>query len=238
MAESKVHIMAVGAHCADVEVASGLLIAKYTMAGHKATIVHLSPGEKGHRTLPPEEYAKQKIEEAHKAAEILKADVRFLPYKDAEIPVNDEAKLMLADIIREVKPNVIVTHWKGSIHKDHTACHHIVEDARFYAALPAIKRELPAHGVWSVFYSENWEDMHEFEVDTYVDVTDAFDVWVEACNQYELLRGGISSFRYMDYYKALATMRGCLAGYKYAVGLMRPKGAHVTRLPHLPGFPL
>ena len=52
MAESKVHIMAVGAHCADVEVASGLLIAKYTMAGHKATIVHLSPGEKGHRTLP------------------------------------------------------------------------------------------------------------------------------------------------------------------------------------------
>ena len=101
MAESKVHIMAVGAHCADVEVASGLLIAKYTMAGHKATIVHLSPGEKGHRTLPPEEYAKQKIEEAHKAAEILKADVRFLPYKDAEIPVNDEAKLMLADIIRK-----------------------------------------------------------------------------------------------------------------------------------------
>ena len=238
MAESKVHIMAVGAHCADVEVASGLLIAKYTMAGHKATIVHLSPGEKGHRTLPPEEYAKQKIAEAHKAAEILKAAVRILPSQDAENPVNDEAKLMLADIIREVKPNVIVTHWKGSIHKDHTACHHIVEDARFYAALPAIKRELPAHGVWSVFYSENWEDMHEFEVDTYVDVTDAFDVWVEACNQYELLRGGISSFRYMDYYKALATMRGCLAGYKYAVGLMRPKGAHVTRLPHLPGFPL
>ena len=236
MAESKVHIMAVGAHCADVEVASGLLIAKYTMAGHKATIVHLSPGEKGHRTLPPEEYAKQKIEEAHKAAEILKADVRFLPYKDAEIP-STTSETTLADIIREVRP-VIVTHWKGSIHKDHTACHHIVEDARFYAALPAIKRELPAHGVWSVFYSENWEDMHEFEVDTYVDVTDAFDVWVEACNQYELLRGGISSFRYMDYYKALATMRGCLAGYKYAVGLMRPKGAHVTRLPHLPGFPL
>lgn len=230
--------MAIGAHCADVEVASGLLLAKYTMAGHKATIVHLSPGEKGHRTLPPEEYAKQKIEEAKRAADVLGADVRFLPYKDAEIPVNDEIKWALADIIREVKPNVLVTHWKGSIHKDHTACHHIVEDARFYAALPAFKRERPAHGAWSVFYSENWEDMYDFEVDTYVDVTDAFDRWVEACNQYELLRGGISSFRYMDYYKALATMRGCLAGCKYAVGLMRPRGAHVSRLPHLPGFPL
>jgi len=238
MAERKVHIMAVGAHCADVEVASGLLLAKYAMAGHKITIVHLSPGEKGHRTLPPEEYAKQKIEEARKAAALLGADVRFLPYKDAEIPVNDEIKWAVADIIREVKPDVIVTHWKGSIHKDHTACHYIVEDALFYAALPAFKRALPAHGVRAVYYSENWEDMQDFQVDTYVDVTEAFDLWLEVCNQYELLRGGISSFRYMDYYKALATLRGCLAGYKYAVGLMRPRGAHVSRLPHLPGFPV
>lgn len=238
MPENQVHIMAIGAHCADVEVASGLLLAKYTMAGHKATIVHLSPGEKGHRTLSPEDYAKQKIDEAHKAAEVLGADVRFLPYKDAEIPVNDEAKYALADLIREVKPNVLITHWKGSIHKDHTACHHIVEDARFYAALPAIKRERPAHGAWALFYSENWEDMYDYEVDTYVDVTEAFDLWVEACNQYELLRGNISTFRYMDYYKALATMRGCLSGFKYAVGLMRPRGAHVNRMRHLPGYPV
>src|SRR5690606_10278119 len=125
MAESKVHIMAVGAHCADVEVASGLLIAKYTMAGHKATIVHLSPGEKGPRARPPEEYAKQESQEAHKGADSLKADVRFLPDKDAEIPVDDEPKLALADTVREVRPNVIGTHWSGSSHKDHTACHHI-----------------------------------------------------------------------------------------------------------------
>lgn len=234
---NRVHIMAIGAHCVDAEVASGLLLAKYAMAGHKATIVHLSPGEKGHPTLSPEEYAEQKRREARACARKLGADVRFLPYKDAEIPVDDGIKFAVADLIRELKPDIIVTHWKGSVHKDHTACWQIVQDARFYAGLPAIQRSLPAHYVHTLYYSENWEDMDGFVADTYVDVTEAFDTWQEACLEYELLASG-SSFRYMDYYRALATVRGCLGGFKYAVGLMRPPGALVQRAPCLPGFPL
>ena len=136
------HIMVVGGHCLDAEVMAGGIVAKYTKHGHKASIVHATPGEKGHKTMSPEDYAKQKIEEAKRAAAVLGAEAYFLPYKDAELPVDDEAKYALADLIRQLKPTVILTHWKESIHKDHTNTALIVEDARFYAALPAIKRDV------------------------------------------------------------------------------------------------
>ncbi len=238
MPERQHHLMVVGAHCGDAEIMAGGVVAKYTRAGHKATFVHLTPGEKGHRTKSPEEYAQQKIEEAKAAARVFGADVRFLPYRDAELPNNDEVRFALCDLIREVKPTILITHWKGSIHKDHEITHYIVNDARFYAALPAIKRDLPHHGCWALYYAENWEDPQGFEPDTYIDISDVFDQYIEGISQYELFRGGISSFRYMDYYKALAVMRGCLSGFQYAECFMMPPGSHVRRVKAFPGFDL
>lgn len=235
---TKHKIMVVGAHAGDAEIMAGAVVAKYTQQGHEAVLVHLTPGEKGHKTLSPEKYAEQKIEEGHKAAAALGAKAIFLPYKDAELPVNDEVKYALADIIRAEKPNVMITHWKGSIHKDHEATYYIVQDAIFYAALPSIKRELPAHGCYAQYFAENWEDPEGFEVDTYVDITDSYEQWIKGAEEYELFAGSISNFRYMDYYKALAIVRGCLSGSKYAVGLMRPKGAKVHKGDALPWRPL
>jgi hypothetical protein len=33
---------------------------------------------------------------------------------------------------------------------------------------------------------------------------------------------GETGFRYHDYYRSLAVLRGCLAGFQYAVALMSP----------------
>ena len=232
------HIMVVSAHCGDAEVMAGGIVAKYTAHGHKASIVHLTPGEKGNRKKPPHEYAEQKREEARAAGEVLGADVHFLPYRDGELPESDEVKLALCDIIREVRPTVILTHWKESIHKDHALTSRIAEDARFYAAVPAFERERPAHGAWGFFYCENWEDPFGYHPDIYVDITDVFDTYVRAMEQYELFRGGISSFRYIDYYKALAVTRGCLAGCTYAQTLMRPRDILAAKHAAIPGFAL
>ncbi len=234
--EKQTHkIMVIGAHAGDAEIMAGAVVAKYTQAGHQAVLVHLTPGEKGHQTMIPEDYAKQKIEEGDRAAEKLGAQAIFLAYRDAELPLNDQVKYQVADLIRAEKPNIIITHWKGSIHKDHEYTHYIVQDAIFYAALPAIKRELPAHACYTQFFAENWEDPYDFEIDTYVDISDSYQQWLTAVQEYQLFAGGISSFRYLDYYQALAKLRGCLAHSQYAVGLMRPKGAKIARGNSLPG---
>src|SRR5262249_54289512 len=53
-------IMVVGAHAADAEIMGGATVLKHVDAGWRAVLVHMTPGEKGHRTLSAEEYARIK----------------------------------------------------------------------------------------------------------------------------------------------------------------------------------
>lgn len=229
--DQKQHILAIGGHAGDMDLTAGAVIAKYIQAGHKATFLHLTPGEKGHPRLSPDDYAKQKIEEAHQFADIVGADVRFLAYKDAELPVNDQVKYEVADVIREVKPTIIITHWKGSIHIDHTNTHHITNDARFYGGLKTIQRELPAHWVGQMYYADNWEDPYDFNPQVFIDIPDeAYETWVKAMNVYAYARGETSGFPFIEYYKALTIVRGAPAGFKRAQAFMVPTGALDKRL--------
>src|SRR5229473_1042723 len=111
-------IMVVGAHAADAEIMAGATVLKHVDAGWRAVIVHMTPGEKGHRNLSPEEYARIKVEEANNAAHILGADCVMLPYKDGELPVNLDVQWAIADIIRQFRPTVLLTHWQGSLHRE------------------------------------------------------------------------------------------------------------------------
>jgi LmbE family N-acetylglucosaminyl deacetylase len=227
-------VLAIGGHAADMEFSAGAIIAKYTAAGAYAVLLHLTAGEMGHPRLSGEEYAKQKVDEANRAAAILGAEARFLPYPDAGLPRNDEVAYQIADVIRDVRPDVVITHWRGSFHSDHINAHYNTMQAIFYAGLPAIKRAHPAHSVPAVLYAENWEDMDDFKPDLYLDVTDVYDRWIEAASQYELFSGAISGFRYRDYYQALTITRGCLAGFQRAVALMRPPESLITYAREIP----
>jgi LmbE family N-acetylglucosaminyl deacetylase len=228
--ENKMHIMAIGAHAGDVEIAMGAGILAHTTQGHKATIVHLTLGAKGHRTLSEAEYTIQKKAEAVKAAQKLGASLRILDYADGELQATEEAKYQIADLIREIRPTHILTHWPGSIHKDHTAAYQIVKDAIFYAALPSIVRAHPSHEVIGPILSENWEDHLGYSPQIFLDVTNVFDLWLDAIRSYELFSGSISSFDYVGHYTALASMRGTVAGYKKAITFSTdlPLTAHLT----------
>jgi hypothetical protein len=52
-----------------------------------------------------------------------------------------------------------------------------------------------------------------------VDVTEDLAAWRAAATAYEHIRGGISSFPYLEYYEALARVRGAEAGRRFAVAL-------------------
>ncbi len=225
-------LLAIGAHAADQELAAGLLIAKYTRAGHEATLLSLTPGERGHARLSAEEYAGQKRREAAACCEKLGADTVILDYQDAELPYNDEVTFKVCDIIRERKPDIVVTHWQSSIHRDHRHAHKVAMDALFYAALPRLERELPAHWTQRVFFSENWEDMEGYEPDIYVEIDEGtFVQYTEALAEFELWRGG-TGWPYADYYTSLARLRGCLGGgqgWTYACTLKVPPDALVQR---------
>jgi LmbE family N-acetylglucosaminyl deacetylase len=229
-------IMVIGAHAGDAENMGAPTVLKHTRAGYNATIVHLTLGEAGHPTLSAAEYAEQRKREVQESARLMGGKAVWLPYRDGELPVNDDLKFQVCDLIRQEKPTVILTHWKGSFHKDHVATYHIVREAIFLAALPAITRELPAHRISGLYFPENWEDMDEWRADIYLDVTDVWDDYLAVLRSHALMRGDFPTFRYYDYYNALGTIRGCLGGFQKAVALMVPPGSWVKRLEYLPGL--
>lgn len=227
-----VTVMAIAAHPGDAFFAMGAPVALATHLGGKGYLLSLSLGEKGSATIPPEQYGKMQVEASNKAAASFGASALFLHYGDGAVPENDEAAFAVCDFIRQCKPDVIVTHWKGSWHKDHRACCGIVQNAIFYAALPAFAREHPAHSVGSLYFNDNWEDAQGFTADTYLDITPVCDRWLNACGMFPMWRGE-NGFRYNDYYASRAVECGCLSGSKQAVALMSPAEQRIQHMQSL-----
>lgn len=211
-------ILAVGAHAGDMEIACGAVLAKHAKLGDRVVLLHLTLGEGGNPRLTPEEYGRQKRHEAEVAAKAMGAEVIFGPYKDGELPNDEAARRYVADVIRQVKPTHIITHWKNSIHKDHAAAHAITNDAVLLAALAGVKSEYSTHrGVKRIYFTENWEDPEGFHPYIYINVTEEQEIWEKCVTQYEFIRGGISTFPYLEYYKSLARVRGAESGFHEAV---------------------
>lgn len=210
--------LAIGAHAGDIEVACAAVLAKHAAGGDRVVILHLTPGEGGNPKLSPRLYGEQKKREALAAGRAVGAEVLFGPYKDGELPDNEETRRYVAEQIRSVKPSHIITHWKHSIHRDHAAAHAVVMDGILLASLESVVTSSPRHrGITGVYFTENWEDPEAFSPFLYVDVSSTLSAWRECVSQYEFIRGGISSFPYLDYYEALARVRGAEAGTRYAV---------------------
>lgn len=203
-------ILAIGAHAGDMEITAGAVLAKHAKSGDRVVILHLTLGEGGNPKMSRAEYAEQKRREAQAAAKALGAEVLFGPYPDALIPRSDEAARYVASVIAKVKPTHVITHWKNSIHRDHSLTYTIVDDAILLASVEGTR------GLRGIYYAENWEDPEGFQPYLYVDTTASHDDWKKAVTQYEFIRGGISSFPYLEYYESLARVRGAQAGRKHA----------------------
>ena len=223
-------IMAIAAHPGDGLFTMGAVLAPQISQGGTGILLSLSLGEKGApKDIAVQRYGEMQRTATEKATRLLGAEAIFLTYPDAEIPFNEESTLAVCDVIREHKPDVMVTHWSGSWHKDHQNCHLIVRDAVFYAGLETLMRSRPAHSVSKVFYADNWEDASNFVPDTYLDIEAIYEKWIQACDFYPMWRGQTGFFRYNDYYSSLSIMRGCLSGFKHAVALMSDPGQRMAR---------
>jgi N-acetylglucosamine malate deacetylase 1 len=129
------------------------------------------------------------------------------------------APLRICDVIREAQPKVIVTHWRGSMHKDHTAAADNLPDALFYAALPAFQRALPPHRVGRCYFGENWEDLRGYEPEVFLEVLpEDVETRERAMRCCALFHGEVSPFPYLDYYRSLAQVRRNQAVARFSQG--------------------
>lgn len=131
-------VLAVFAHPDDAELSCGGALAKSADAGQRVGILDLTAGEMGSQGTP-----ELRAREAEQAAAILGVSMRrCLGLPDSRLENTHEARVALAGVLRELRPRVVVTHWRVGRHRDHRLACEIVRDACFLSAL----RKLEAPG--------------------------------------------------------------------------------------------
>jgi len=88
------NILAIGAHPDDVETSCGGTLAKYAKLGHKVFTATATNGNVGSATLPMDEIAAIRKEEARRAAAHIGAEYVCLDYDDEMFFEDKEARII------------------------------------------------------------------------------------------------------------------------------------------------
>lgn len=172
--------LAVGAHPDDVEFGAGATLAKWAAAGCVVHHVVCTDGSKGtwDATADLAQLAKTRQVEQRRAAQILSGhaagEVIFLGYVDGELGNTVDARRQLADVIRRLRPHVVLGHdpWKRyRLHPDHRQAGLLVCDSIVAARDPHFFPELPhpPHRPKSLLLWEADEVHHIEDVSGFVD---------------------------------------------------------------------
>jgi len=124
-------VLAIVAHPDDAELLCGGALIRSADAGERTGILDLTRGEAGSKGS-----ASIRADEAAKAAGILGlAERRNAGLPDSALQNTLDARRRVAAIIRELRPRVVVTHWREGRHPDHRVAAQLVWDACFLSGL-------------------------------------------------------------------------------------------------------
>lgn len=236
--DGPMHVLAVGAHPDDVEILCSGTLARFVQEGHRVTIAHASLGDKGHAEIPHDRVATVRREEARAAAATIGADSVTLGFLDGQIDGGADAQRRTVDLIRAVRPDLILTHHPNDYHGDHRAVTTLVLDASFMATIPYYPSTHPAHDVTCPVYFMDTVTGLGFEPSDYVDVTATMDLKQRAmaCHRSQVdWLDDHHATGVADLIDATARFRGLQCGVRYAEAFARMEAwgrVHPTR--HLP----
>lgn len=171
-----VDVLAIGAHPDDVEMSAGGTLAKLAAAGRRVGILHLTSGEAGTRGTPEGRRA-----EAARAAGILGAvGVEFLALGDGGLRSGPAEEDQLIEILRRLRPELVLAPPPVDRHPDHGRAHRLVVDACFYSGLARRGSGTP-HRPAALF---SYQQHDAFEPSFVVDVTASWEVKMRALDAY------------------------------------------------------
>lgn len=113
------NILAIGAHPDDIEQFAGGTLSLLAKNGHKVIIAPLTSGECGSKTLPAKEIVAIRKREAEKAARIIGASYINLGIRDGCVSYDLETTKKVVALIRDTKPDIIITHPTSDYMTDH-----------------------------------------------------------------------------------------------------------------------
>lgn len=221
-------VMAISAHPDDIEINCAGTLARFRERGDDVVMCNLCNGNLGHVEIMPDELRNIRNAESKKSAALLGAEHISMDIGDLSLYAeNREQREKLTELIRYVKPDVIITHTPEDYMADHVAVSKLVFAATFCASLPhyKISKEQVAD-ICPVFYMDNLGGF-KFEPTEYVDISKFIELKIEMLNCHQ------SQVRWMkehdgidfpDTVRTFSKMRGMQCGVGYAEGFRQMTG--------------
>lgn len=221
----KLRILAVGAHPADVPKRAGGTLIKYVEAGHEVYMATLTYGETKESQLLWEKPGMtiEKIkpirrEEFLKVSEFMGVKPLCFDYGDhPDLVVDDERADELAEMIRKIRPHIVLTHWILTLYDDHretgkAICMKAIPKAADHDALKSSDYEpWQVKGVFLFEPSIGMMDETRFIPDLYIDISGFYEKKMEALKFFWRSQTDVS-----EYYEGVARYCGLQSRVKYA----------------------
>lgn len=166
-------VLAIAPHPDDVEIGCGGTLVRARAEGQRTGILELTRGELGTKGTPEERDA-----EALEAARILGLSYRGnLRWPDGSVQDLPAYRLELAQIIRWLRPKVLLVPHEQDRHPDHVGAAQVCASAVHFAGLRKADLEGMSHKVARVLFYQGNADI---PANVIVDVSDHLEVWSRA----------------------------------------------------------
>lgn len=218
-------VVSIGAHSLDAELMGGPLILKYARQGAHCTLIHVTQGRLEDPAATEEAkqaYLKDLLTMNQKAAEKLGADTIWLGYVSSNMPSLEDFAQRMEQYFVDEKVDLVITHWRGSMHPRHINTHD--------AVVTAVKRLREKGNSIRLVYGETFEDLVGFLPQAYFTLNpEEVTQWYGAMKEYAVFRGEVNDFPYQQYYPTIGKVRqiesnnsGYTVAYMYA-SLIEPQ---------------
>jgi LmbE family N-acetylglucosaminyl deacetylase len=213
----KLRVVVFGAHPDDPESGCGGRIALLTRAGHEV-VVGYATCYRDDRKIGTEPEGVVRRREATAACQVLGARPHFFDYAHEKLVADEATLAAVAAWLKDVKPDVVVTHWPLDTHPNH----HVTSSLVWQCYL--------RDSTWGLYFFEVMTDRQSlnFRPDLYLDVGAVRDLKRRALDCHH----SQNPDAIWEAHDAMHRRRGAEAGVKYAEAYIRADGA--KKRPKLP----
>lgn len=177
-------VLAITCHPDDMEIGCGGTLIKCIKRGDTVTVCHVANGNMGHEKIQPERLREIRIEEAKKSGEkagikVITADIGDLLPNSSDFKQRDQ----IADIIRQEKPNFIITHAPNDYMSDHREVSKLVFAASFVASVPHYGKGGQTD-LTPIYYMDTDKGINNNPTE-YVDISEEMDLKIQMLKCHE-----------------------------------------------------
>lgn len=216
-------VLVFAAHQDDETIGCGGTIKKWSDLGTEVFVCFMTDGSTGvEQGTDGSLIVLTRMAEAEEAGKVLGVKEIHNLRLPCQKVVNKQATFhAIIELIRRVKPDLVLTHGRGCKHRDHRRTSEIVEEACWKASENTLEELGGVHTVGSVWAFEIL-DPHD-NPDYVVDITEQYESKIKAMNVYNSQEGILGSI--YDHLDGLSKIRG------YAVGVSRGESFKRMGLP-------